>query len=175
MERGTEHAKREAREHVPAERVKDPAATARELRWRARIAAGHPSDDEGPQRTITNGHGINGSKRKRVDSETSEERSNFRNFKPRVWESVKENASESEDIELNGRRPENEEEWKEYWTSWRDGDDEEGEPAKVNRRQQVVIKVRRTLEGVERHRIERTVEHWAWKEKESSPLNIDSD
>jgi len=168
MERGSENAKRDAREQVPTERVKDPAAMARELRWRARLAAGHASDDEGngAQRmtAATNGHGVNGSKRKRLDSE---ERSVFRNFKPRAWENVKEDVTLNETRESKGVRPEEGEEWKEHWVKWRDDTDGGGEPADVNRRQHVVVKVRRTLTGVERQRIERVVEEWVWKEKTS--------
>jgi hypothetical protein len=168
MERGTENAKREAREHVPTERVKDPAAVARELRWRVRIAAGHGSDDEGTgaQVATTNGLGVNGNKRKRLDSENGEDKPNFKNFKPRVWESVKENVTESETRELKGRRPENGEEWKEHWIEWKDEVEDEGEPVDVNSRQHVVVKVRRTVNGVERQRVERVVEEWTWKSKE---------
>ena len=46
MERGNDHAKREAREQVPNDRVKDAPALARELRWRVRLARGESSDDE---------------------------------------------------------------------------------------------------------------------------------
>jgi len=46
LERGSEIAKKEARESVPADRVKDPSLLARELRWRVRNAAGVDSDAE---------------------------------------------------------------------------------------------------------------------------------
>jgi hypothetical protein len=46
LERGSEIAKKEARENVPADRVKDPSLLARELRWRVRNAAGVDSDTE---------------------------------------------------------------------------------------------------------------------------------
>jgi F-box/leucine-rich repeat protein 10/11 len=46
LERGSEIAKKEARENVPADRVKDPSLLARELRWRVRSAAGVDSDAE---------------------------------------------------------------------------------------------------------------------------------
>ena len=39
--------KREAKDMVPADKVKDPCALARELRWRVRLAAGAGSGDEG--------------------------------------------------------------------------------------------------------------------------------
>jgi len=46
IERGSEVAKKEARENVPADRVKDASLLARELRWRVRSAAGVDSDVE---------------------------------------------------------------------------------------------------------------------------------
>lgn len=46
MERGSEVAKKEAKDNVPTDRVKDPSLLARELRWRVRSAAGVDSDAE---------------------------------------------------------------------------------------------------------------------------------
>ncbi|KAG8795110.1 JmjC domain-containing histone demethylation protein 1, partial [Serendipita sp. 399] len=46
IERGSEIAKKEAKENVPTDRVKDPSLLARELRWRVRSAAGVDSDTE---------------------------------------------------------------------------------------------------------------------------------
>jgi len=46
IEKGTEAAKREAKEQVPFDKIKDPASMARELRWRVRAAAGVDSGVE---------------------------------------------------------------------------------------------------------------------------------
>ncbi|KAG8760511.1 JmjC domain-containing histone demethylation protein 1 [Serendipita sp. 396] len=46
IERGSEVAKKEAKENVPTDRVKDASLLARELRWRVRSAAGVDSDTE---------------------------------------------------------------------------------------------------------------------------------
>lgn len=169
IERGTDQAKRESREQVPVERVKDAAATARELRWRVRTAAGYCSDDDesGAHKAATNGHALNGvgSKRKRMDCENADgEKSQFKNFKPRAWESVMEEAAKSDTRAQKVRRPENGDNWKEQWMNWRDelvGEDGEW-AADVNRRRDVVIKVRRTVNGVERQRVERVLEEWVW-------------
>ena len=168
IERGTDQAKRESREQVPAERVKDAAAMARELRWRARIAAGYRSDDESDDGVATNGLTLNGvrSKRKRLEVQHAEGgHPLFRNFKPRAWENVVETAIESNTHALTVRRlPENED-LKEGWMDWKDEfiEEEEGQPVDVNRRRHVSVKVRRTLGGVERQRVERVIEDWVWK------------
>jgi hypothetical protein len=179
MERGSDQAKREAREQVPSERVKDPAAVARELRWRVRIAAGNASDDEdsnAAKNATVNGHAV--SKRKREDVENiranGEEASPFKNFKPRLWDSIVEKAEEGEVKTLKGLKPENEGEWTEHWIDWKDDSGlagEEGEAADVNRRRHVVVKVRKTEKGVERQRVERVVEEWVWKDSTESLEN----
>ena len=61
IERGTEQAKRVAKEEVPGDRVKDAPALARELRWRVRAANGWGSEDEGGAKGRRKGHTANGS------------------------------------------------------------------------------------------------------------------
>jgi len=46
LEHGGEQGKKEVKDQIPSERVKDAPAMVRELRWRLRSAAGYSSDDE---------------------------------------------------------------------------------------------------------------------------------
>lgn len=176
MERGTEQMKREAKEQVPSERVKDAAAMARELRWRIRLAAGHSSDDEDSGRCQANimGNGDTANKRKRIDSDNADDKEpKFKNFKPRLWESVVEKNVEYETNVLKARKPEEGgDDWKERWIDWKPEETDEGDSANVKRRCDVVIKVRRTTSGIERQRVERVVEEWIWsgQDFDNSPL-----
>ncbi|KAF9807681.1 hypothetical protein IEO21_08118 [Rhodonia placenta] len=178
MERGTDQAKREAKEQVPSDRIKDAPALVRELRWRVRHAAGHTSDDEGRSsrklaKTNSADHGVNGlGKRKRSTAEPEDPSGNgiFRNFKRRQWERVAELAPEKESRVIKARRPDGED-WRERWVEWREelNDEEGGEEVEVERRRDVVVKVRQTDKGVERQRIERVVEDWVWTGDPSVP------
>jgi hypothetical protein len=169
IERGTDQAKKEAKDQIPADRVKDAAALARELRWRVRLAAGYGSDDEGLVRqevklaTSVNGAGT---KRKRGQADDGDDRmAKFKNFKPRVWETVSEMAAENDKRVAKVSKPDGDE-WKQLWIDWKEelperaGTDE----ADVNRRRDVIVKVRRTATGIERQRVERVVEEWRWSE-----------
>ncbi|KAH9951433.1 JmjC domain-containing histone demethylation protein 1 [Amylocystis lapponica] len=166
MERGTEPAKKEAKEQVPGDRVKDAAALARELRWRVRLASGYTSDDEGRSQRSKSGSelAINGSanKRKRPASEVGGEGGLFRNFKRKSWERVVEKPAEQESRVVKAPRPG--EKVDEVWTEWQEELDvaEGGDEVAVDRRRDVVIKVRRTAKGVERQRVERILEDWVW-------------
>jgi F-box/leucine-rich repeat protein 10/11 len=91
IERGPEVAKKEARENVPADRVKDPSLLARELRWRVRSAAGVDSDcelgDDGNgiisiKRENSFGVGRPGKKRK------DDLAPMFKNWQPPEWSTV---------------------------------------------------------------------------------------
>ncbi|KII88859.1 hypothetical protein PLICRDRAFT_40504 [Plicaturopsis crispa FD-325 SS-3] len=161
IERGTEHAKKETKDQVPGDRVKDPAAVARELRWRARLAAGHDSDDEssGAQK-----EGLNGTahKRRRVDIE--EHTAKFKNFVPKQWPRVAEREPQIETKISRAQKPADEQMLDEHWLEWKDAFDD-GEEVTVTRRRDVVVKVRRTGKGgVERQRVERVLEEWTWDE-----------
>lgn len=91
IERGSELAKKEARENVPGDRVKDPGLLARELRWRVRSAAGVDSDaelgDDGDGTVVKRDPAASrdGFKRRRRD-EASEPL--FRNWQPPEWINV---------------------------------------------------------------------------------------
>ncbi|KAG9089737.1 JmjC domain-containing histone demethylation protein 1, partial [Ceratobasidium sp. 392] len=64
IERGTG---KEAREHVPGDRIKEPGALARELRWRVRNARGVDSDGEGGPMHVPAPTHTAGVKRKRAE------------------------------------------------------------------------------------------------------------
>jgi len=161
LESGSEQAKKEAKEQIPSDRIKDAPASARELRWRVNQALGYHSDDEGSSKT--KGTVLAGTKRKRVDD--PEELPHFRNFKPKVWDAVTTTAVEESQRVAKALQPRegSDDEWTRAYTV----DDavpvlEDGEEANVSSRREVVMKVRRTPKGLERQRIERIVEEWRW-------------
>lgn len=181
MERGAEQAKKEAKEQVPGDRVKDAAALARELRWRVKHAAGHTSDDEDngskKAKNHTTSHAANGAaKRKHVEPEAGEEDSgHYKNFRRKAWERVLEKPAEKESRVMKIRKPDvSEDVWKNEWTDWRDNceDPDGGEEVVVDRQRDVIIKVRRTARGLERQRIERVLEDWVWSSESSSTSSV---
>lgn len=169
IERGTEQAKKEAKDQIPADRVKDAPALARELRWRVRLAAGYQSDDEG---LVVKAASANGTKRKRSQADSAvDQPSQFKNFKPRLWEAVAETAGEPEKEVVKAAKPDGSA-WKDQWVAWGDqisSADVDGQ-ADVCRRRDVIVKVRKTATGVERQRVERVLEEWVWTEGDSNIL-----
>lgn len=176
MERGSEAAKRDAREHVPTDRIKDAPSLARELRWRVRLAAGTTSDDEEHGRPVkkalTNGGAsVNGGvKRKRspvepqgTETGTTLGRVEFKNFQPKGWDAVEDLPKEEETRSVQAVYPE-EVGWQQRWIKWDDGalGGDAGRHASVGRKQEITIRVRRVAGGLERQRIERTFEKWEW-------------
>lgn len=151
LETGSDAAKKEAKESIPADRVKDGPAVARELRWRVKQAMGYASDDEGGKSAPV------GNKRKRV--ENGGEISHFRNFKPKTWD-LSTTQKEETSQEVKAKKPVDGEELDQSWLS---GEPEGDEGAKVWTSVEKVSKVRRTGRGIERHRIERRVEEWSWQ------------
>lgn len=163
LETGTEQAKKEVREQIPADRIKDAPAAARELRWRAKLALGYSSDDEGTGKGKNSVTPPIGFKRKRV--EDHDEIAHFRNFKPKPWDAVVAVKKEANQTRVSkAARPGDGEEWTSRWVTEADAKAEEGEEATVESCQEVVVKVRRTVKGLERQRIERTIEDWTWAE-----------
>ena len=83
-----------ARENVPADRVKDAPALARELRWRVRLALNGSSDgeeDAPPDSAGSSGTRSNARKRKRgvIEQDVSGEdvrEPRFKNFTPKRWD-----------------------------------------------------------------------------------------
>jgi F-box/leucine-rich repeat protein 10/11 len=171
MERGTDQAKKEAKEQVPSDRVKDAAALARELRWRVRLAAGYESDDEGLVRNVAPViNGVTANKRKRSQADSGDDRlAKFKNFKPRIWETVSEVVAENDRRVVKTSKPDGDL-WKDRWVDWEDNVPEglDTDEADVSRKRDVIIKVRRTATGVERQRVERVVEEWRWSETGST-------
>ena len=176
MERGTEQAKKESKEQVPGDRVKDAAALARELRWRVKHAAGHTSDDEDSNRNkkVKNAsatHAVNGAKRRRLGSDAGDEESggHYKNFRPKAWERVLEKPAEKESKVIKVPKADvSEEVWTDWRDSWEDMEMDGGEEVVVDRQRDVIIKVRRTTKGLERQRIERVLEDWVWSSESSS-------
>ncbi|KAF9228635.1 Clavaminate synthase-like protein [Gyrodon lividus] len=197
MERGTEAAKRDAKDQLPVDRVKDAPALARELRWRVRIAAGTTSDDEelgsSVKKVTVNGHGnVNGVKRKRSPTEprggdgtgVGTTRVQFRNFQPKRWDTVEDLPKEEEKRTTKASYP-GEVGWQQRWTKWGD-ETPGGDPgwqALVERKREVTVKVRKIEGGLERQRIERVLEKWEWSdvptdkaaEKEDVEMKLDSE
>ncbi|CAL1703876.1 unnamed protein product [Somion occarium] len=170
IERGTEQARREAKEQVPSDRVKDPAAMARELRWRVKFATGYTSDDESSHRrkgktTAISSVASVGEKRKRSVDEDEEKHLLFKNFKPRIWDKVTVLPTEEESRTLK-RKKMDDSEGLDVWAAGTDLEDDPDadEGVTVKRRKNMVVKVRRTAKGLERQRIERITEDWVWDE-----------
>lgn len=183
IERGNDHAKREAREQVPNDRVKDAPALARELRWRVRLARGESSDEEGRghRKAIKANSSVdslsNGAGTKRKRSPVTENTAMFRNFKPRQWERIINDPVQHDSRIAKARRPApNSDEWTARWTEWNDVDggkiEEGAEEAQVERRKDVVIKVRRTEKGIERQRVERVFETWVWEGRDEEARDV---
>ena len=167
LETGTEQAKKEVREQIPTDRIKDAPAAARELRWRVKLALGYSSDDEGTggaRKVKNSGTPPIGSKRKRV--EDHDDIAHFRNFKPKPWDAVVAVKKEANQTRVSKAAPPSDgDEWTSRWVTEADvGEEAEGEEATVESCQEVVVKVRRTVKGLERQRIERTIEDWTWAE-----------
>lgn len=170
LERGNEQSKKEAKDQVPFDRVKDASAVARELRWRVRLAMGEASDDEGSRarrgKGRMNGLVENTHKRKRLESESLSvedgKSARFKNFKPKIWENIKESHTEDEKSVHKARKLDEGDSWKEQWVEWDNAGDEASDEAEVSRRREVLVKVRRTAKGLERQRIERVIESWTW-------------
>ena len=178
--------RKEAKESVPGDRVKDAPALARELRWRVRLAAHGSSDaeDDGAENSARPG---TKRRRKETPGPTSEnghvDDLRFRNFEPKRWDacdvqiSLQDRARRrppkgrpsppSEDI------PEKRREWAWEWLKFdeiteggeKDNEmqvDSEDALPEVFVKREVITRVRRTAKGLERQRIERHIELWEW-------------
>ncbi|KAI0048251.1 Clavaminate synthase-like protein [Auriscalpium vulgare] len=166
VERGPDAARREAKDQIPSDKVKDASALARELRWRVRLASGYGSEGEegdSPGGTTAS------QKRKRGDHESGawgqRAEPSFRHFAPKVW-GRSEESREEDTRRVRISRPATGEDWADSWVESADEsktyDAEDAAEAEVTRARRVVIRVRRTSHGLERQRVERTVEHWQW-------------
>ena len=169
MERGPEPMRRDIRDQIPNDKVKDAPAVARELRWRVRLAQGYTSDgDQSGQ--FRAGEPMTkevGRKRKRDPelSQTVRGNSRFRNFQPKIWEALAEEQEEGV-RHLTMQPAQDIGSLVEGWTDWKEepitSQMVNGDKVEVGRRRQVIVKTRRTVHGFERQRVERVVETWNW-------------
>lgn len=151
IERGSETAKKESKENIPGEKVKDAPALARELRWRVKHALGYTSDTEGD-------HTHDGQRGEVIRTPAVV----FKNFVPKQWDRVVDEDAGEEVTKVRAMRPSSLDKWV---TTWTDGCQDEGAgEAEVLKRRKVMFRVRRTESGIERQRIERTLEDWNWSE-----------
>ncbi|KAI0086684.1 Clavaminate synthase-like protein [Irpex rosettiformis] len=190
MERGSESAKREAKDQVPSDCVKDAPSLARELRWRVRLTNGYASDDDSKHRRKGNvaapssaaHHSAVTKKRKRGEADTEVDPDGsytpFLHFKPRSWDAMAAYPTEKDSRAVKSRRPIFEQaEWAKELLDWKDGgeDAEDAPEAAIERRRDVIVKVRRTEKGIERQRVERVLEEWSWTDdgtRHSANINL---
>jgi len=159
LERGSDQAKKEAKEQVPQDRVKDPSSAARELRWRVKQLLGYDSDDEGGASKRKAASPALGSKRRRVEDD---ETPRVKNFVPKKWDGQVETRTEAVVIQSGAPAPRTDDSWTEDWLSTEAKPD--GVGATVTMHRETLVRVRRTAKGLERHRIERQLEEWQWDE-----------
>lgn len=199
----TEAARKEAKDAVPIDKVKDAPALARELRWRVRNARGVSSGDEGAGGSGKRGKSMsapkeNGVKRKRDSADVAElgeaedGRQIYRNWRRKGWEREEFFPKKSEKrVERRPRPPvakvsTDEAELGRWVKDTTDADDEmdqdqENRPddeAVVETVTEVVVKVRRKYDAkeevLERQRIERKVEVYKWPGKDSSVVGSEA-
>ncbi|KAF7796792.1 hypothetical protein EIP86_007976 [Pleurotus ostreatoroseus] len=169
MERGSDQAKKEAKEQVPGDRVKDAPAMARELRWRVRLANGYDSDEDARTRRKAKAgthDAVSGvsRKRKRVEGEDEEDANRlFMHFKPRRWDAITVNPVEKEKRVVKVPQTDRtSNDGLANWSAWDVEEVPEGEEVTVESRKDVLVKVRRTTKGLERQRVQRILEEWTW-------------
>ncbi|KAF9257816.1 jumonji superfamily protein [Marasmius fiardii PR-910] len=169
LERGSDSAKKETKDQVPHDRIKDAPAMARELRWRVHHALNGSSEDEGSDSGgSAPRNGVR--KRKRALSESTTEPTpppKFKNFKPKRWDSVTDTALVPRKRTTHAAKPQMEgNEWIQQWSEWKDWEDgvnNGDEPeVDVNVNEQVLIRLRKTANGLQRERIRRVIEEWKW-------------
>ena len=154
IERGAEAPKKESKESVPGEKVKDAPALARELRWRVKHALGNMSDTEGDHVHVEQCGGV-------IRAPVTV----FKNFVPKKWDRVVDEDAGEELTKVRATQPDSLDGWV---TTWTDGWKEDGGgEAEVLKRRKVMFRVRKTKSGIERQKIERTVEDWSWVDQDS--------
>jgi hypothetical protein len=177
MERGPESIRRDVRDQVPSDKVKDAPALARELRWRVRLAEGYASDgdrcDQASAREEPAAKHVGRKRRREGEPPTgvaTQGDSRFRNFQPKIWEALEEEHEEGvrhltvQPAQVIGS-------FAGSWNDWREEPASsqlvKGDRVEVGRRRQVIVKMRRTDNGFERQRVERIVETWIWDDAEA--------
>ena len=185
----SEAARKEAKDAVPIDKVKDAPALARELRWRVRNARGVSSGDEGTggskRGKSMSAPKENGVKRKRDSADVGERdeaedgRRIFRNWRRKGWEREEFLPKKCEKrVERRARPPAVITALGTWVRDSMDADDEmdqdqgkrPDDEAVVETMTEVVIKVRRKYDAkqemLERQRVERKVEVYKWPEKD---------
>lgn len=180
--------RRETKEAVPGDRVKDAPALARELRWRVRLAAHGSSDAEDDSAESSTRAGAK--RRRKEAAEVNGENGHIspirlRNFEPKRWDALEAHSTEQERTRrrtLNGciRPPvssvgaetDGEGKWAQSWLKFDDLDggkedtgmdvDVENSQPEIVKKREEMVRVRRTERGLERQRVVRTVELWEW-------------
>ncbi len=171
MERGSDSGKREVKEQIPSDKVKDAPALARELRWRLRLVINGTSDDETEVKKrgkLLPSSGATNLKRKRSNDTVAVDirdlKPEYKNFVPKTWQGCQKQAGQVERWNSHAVEPqETDSQWAERWMDWeadRGGDD--SDEVHIERKSEVIVKVRRTPTGIERQRVERLNEIWDW-------------
>ena len=181
MERGPDSLKRDVRDQVPNDKVKDAPTVARELRWRVRLAQGYTSDgDQSGQFKSREPMAKEVGRKRKRDPEFSQAvqgDSKFRNFQPKIWEAMAEEQEEGV-RHLTVQPTQDITSLAESWSDWKEEPIRpqmmNGDKVEVGRRRQVIIKTRRTVRGFERQRVERVVETWNWDDVGDASVNARS-
>ena len=166
LENGNDQAKKEVKEQIPVDRVKDAPALARELRWRARLALEYPSEDEGEvkgKETERSKPRPSAMKRKRSDEENPVAAMIFKNFRPKKWDG---SAQVTEDeqtrrVKTSGPKP-GDGDWAGAWLENTAEEEESNSGPVVKTSKERYTRVRKTERGMERQVIERRIETWEW-------------
>jgi hypothetical protein len=176
IERGSEASRREAKEQVPGDRVKDPSAMAREFRWRLNQLTGHYSDDEDRvDRGVSKSSSVGQNKRRREGSKDATTK--FRHFVPRPWDEIVIHEGKPENEPIHYAKPTTQAALH-AWTEWNGSKSISDSPvheelggAHVTRQQHITVRVRKTADGLQRERIERVLEQWKW----SNDVKVETD
>lgn len=183
-------ARKESKDAVPADKVKDAPALARELRWRIRNALNVTSGDEGSSRRAkswqVSSNSTNGVKRKREEDdstefgETEHGRPIFRNWRRGGWDKEEFLPKRLETVTARRKRPyDNLQAWMNDAAV--NSDDLDTEEAIIDISTEVIIKVRKVRQGnskediLERQRVERRVEVYRWPERELKTMSSEGD
>ncbi|KAI0028349.1 hypothetical protein K488DRAFT_80716 [Vararia minispora EC-137] len=166
IEHGSEAARREAKEQIPSDRVRDPSALARELRWRVRHALHLDSDSDGVDASKSSADvSAKGRKRGRLAEDEGQEGVHFKNFQPKAWQRVRRTSERKKECKSQARSEMEDGVLTEDWLENVIGNGVAAmNEVTVTSRHVVTTKVRRTVSGLERQRIESVLEKWEWPE-----------
>lgn len=166
MERGPDMPKKEAKDNVPSDRVKDAPALARELRWRLRLARYGTSDGD-----VTSPDVHQKRRRRDARAENDDKQPKLKGIEPKTWDVSQVTKKEEQFVALGRSPPGQESNWADRWlteeneTNRRQGMDVEDKPwgPNVTKKREDIVRVRRTMFGLERQRLHREIETWEWQ------------